>query len=172
MWVVETVQIKQNCLTTYPRNFLLSRSLTASHLSEKQRAENCLATFNMISNYLKIWDFFATLRPIFKITSVNQNDISDLKVTYVEERNFVSTSKMLISSLTLQNGCDHSSPCIFCRIGQCLHKNLLSRWLHTKERFQQLCAISSKRIKRSWRDFYFTCCGRHNKADGHGLQWL
>ena len=48
---------------------------------------------------------FANFPPVFKKTSVSKSDIGDLMKNYAEEERFLSQPrKMLISSLTLQNG--------------------------------------------------------------------
>ena len=87
-------------------NFLYRRSLTEHQLLEGIKKGNLIGYVQCDIELPKtLRANFAKFPPTFKNTLVSKNDIADLMKTYAKEEGILSqTQKILISSLTLQNG--------------------------------------------------------------------
>ena len=129
-----------------------------------------MATCSAISEYLKNSDqFFGNFSSIIKNTLVSKNYIGDLMKNYAEEERFMSQPReILISSFTLQNGTLITPLLLFLStIGSCWHKKTPICWLHSKERLQQLCAVSSGCKKAKWWKSKLKCRRGSNSSYGY-----
>ena len=97
-------------------NYLYRRSLTEQQLLEGTKKGNHFGyVLCDIEVCINLRANFANLPPIFKNTLVSKNDIGDLMKTYAKEKRILSQRrKMLISSITIQNGTLITPLFLFC----------------------------------------------------------
>ena len=107
----------------------------------------------------------ANFPPVFKNTLVSKSQIGDLMQNYAEEERLwsqpqkmlISTSHYKLEHLLLLYSFSVSNWVLFERIA-------LFCWVHSEKKLQQLCAVSSGRMKAKWRKSKHKCRRRNNEA--------
>ena len=148
-------------------HFTYRRSLAAEQLSEKIKEGMLIRYMQFDSEVLEnLRSNFDDFLPIFKNTLISKTDIGDFIKNYAEEETLLSQpEKMLISTLTLQNGTPTTPWLLFYpQLTLVCTKKTPFSWVHSKETLRQFCAVGSGRKNARWRKSKLKCRRRNNEA--------
>ena len=140
---------KQSILLINMSHFPYRRSPASEQLLEEIKKGELWELFGYVQYDIEVPENFRS--KINNFPPINQEHLSQQeRYRVVDEklcrrRNiFVSTSKNVDIQLHITKmNTYYSSPVVLSTIGSCLHKNTPLCWAHSKEMFQQFCAVSS-----------------------------